>query len=81
MAIAQTSNFSITGKIGDLNKPAKIYLDYSAEGKGNSDSATLVNGTFKFTGNISGYASGRMTLSSEGVRDKETYRTKGHKPA
>jgi peroxiredoxin len=77
LAIAQTPNFSITGKIGNFNKPAKIYLDYSAEGKGNSDSATLVNGTFKFTGNVSGYASGRMTLSREGIRDKEIYGTKG----
>lgn len=77
LAIAQTPNFSITGKIGNLNKPAKIYLDYSAEGTGKSDSATLVNGTFKFTGNITGYAGGRMTLSREGIRDKEIYGTKG----
>lgn len=77
LAIAQTPNFTISGKIGNLNKPAKIYLDYNSEGKGGTDSCELLNGTFKFTGNIAGYASGRMTLSREGIRDKEIYGTKG----
>jgi len=75
--MAQTPNFTITGKIGNLNKPAKIYLDYTAEGSGKSDSAELVNGSFKFSGSIAGIASSRITLSREGVRDKEIYGTKG----
>lgn len=74
-AAAQSPNFTITGKIGNLNAPAKIYLDYSAEGKGKSDSATLVNGTFKFAGYIPSIANSRMTLSREGIRDKEIYAT------
>ncbi|TKC56913.1 AhpC/TSA family protein [Pedobacter hiemivivus] len=77
MAIAQTPNFTITGKIGNLNAPAKMYIDYNSEGEGKSDSATLVNGAFKFTGNIAGIANSRMTLSREGIRDKEIYGTKG----
>lgn len=77
MAMAQKTDFTITGKIGSLNAPAKIYIDYNSEGKGKSDSATLVNGKFKFTGNVTGYAGGRMTLSREGIRDKEIYGTKG----
>lgn len=75
VAAAQTPNFTITGKIGNLNAPAKIYIDYSSEGEGKSDSATLVNGVFKFEGNIAGIASSRMTLSREGIRDKEIYAT------
>lgn len=75
VAQAQTPNFTIAGKIGNLNAPAKIYLDYSSDGKGKTDSATFVNGTFKFTGYIDGIASGRMTLSREGIRDKEIYAT------
>lgn len=75
MAMAQKPDFTITGKIGNLNAPAKIYIDYSSDGKGKSDSATLVNGAFKFTGNIAGIASSRMTLSREGIRDKEIYAT------
>ncbi|MEJ2882040.1 TlpA disulfide reductase family protein [Pedobacter sp. GR22-6] len=70
---AQTPNFTITGKIGNYNKPAKIYLDYGSDGNGKSDSCELVNGTFKFTGSITNIASGRMTLSREGIRDKEIY--------
>ncbi|MEJ2903427.1 TlpA disulfide reductase family protein [Pedobacter panaciterrae] len=74
---AQTPNFTITGKIGNLNKPAKIYLDYTSEGNGRTDSVELVDGKFKFSGNIAGIASSRMTLSREGIRDKEIYGTKG----
>ncbi|HMI03882.1 MAG TPA: TlpA disulfide reductase family protein [Pedobacter sp.] len=77
IAAAQTPDFTISGKIGNLNKPAKIYLDYTAEGSGRTDSAELVNGTFKFSGNISGNASSRITLSREGIKDKEIYGTKG----
>ncbi|RZK79121.1 MAG: AhpC/TSA family protein [Pedobacter sp.] len=76
-AQAITPNFTITGKIGNLNKPAKIYIDYMADGKGASDSCELVNGAFKFSGNVEGIASSRMTLSREGMRDKEIYGTKG----
>lgn len=77
IAAAQTPNFTITGKIGNLNKPAKIYLDYTAEGTGRTDSVELVDGNFKFSGNIPGIASSRITLSREGIRDKEIYGTKG----
>ena len=78
-AAAQTPapNFTITGKIGNLNKPAKIYLDYSSDGNGKSDSCELVNGIFKFSGYIANIASGRMTLSREGIRDKEIYGSGG----
>ncbi|MES2455909.1 MAG: TlpA disulfide reductase family protein [Bacteroidota bacterium] len=77
IAAAQTPNFTITGKIGNLNKPAKIYLDYSSDGNSATDSAELVNGTFKFSGYIPSIASSRITLSREGIRDKEIYGTKG----
>ncbi|WP_285008986.1 TlpA disulfide reductase family protein [Pedobacter faecalis] len=76
-AAAQAPNFTITGKIGNLNKPAKIYLDYGSDGEGKQDSCELVNGTFKFTGYIANIASGRMTLSREGIRDKEVYGSGG----
>jgi peroxiredoxin len=77
IAAAQTPNFTISGKIGNLNKPAKIYLDYSSDGTGKSDSCELVNGTFKFTGYIPNIASGRITLSREGIKDKEIYGSGG----
>lgn len=64
--MASAQGFTITGKIGNLNKPAKIYLDYNDNGQGGTDSAVLVNGAFKFTGNNPGYAAARITLDHTG---------------
>lgn len=66
MAAAQTPNFTITGKIGTLNKPAKVYIDYMDNGVGHEDSTDLVNGVFKFSGTISGNANARMALAPKG---------------
>ena len=67
VTFAQQSNFSMTGKLGTLDKPAKIYIDYSdANGQGKEDSATVVNGVFTLTGSVSGYTSARMSLDHEG---------------
>lgn len=65
-ASAQTSTFTLTGKIGNLNSPAKVYIDYSDNGTGGEDSTVLVNGSFTFTGNISGIATARMALDHTG---------------
>ncbi|MGN6181773.1 MAG: redoxin domain-containing protein [Mucilaginibacter sp.] len=64
--MASAQGFTITGKIGNLNKPAKVYLDYSDNNSGGTDSAVLVNGTFTFSGNNPGYAAARMTLDHTG---------------
>lgn len=67
VTFAQQSNFSITGKLGTLDKPAKIYIDYSdANGQGKEDSATVVNGVFTLRGSVSGYTNARMSLDHEG---------------
>lgn len=64
---AQKSSFSITGKMGKLDKPAKIYIDYmDANGQGKEDSATVENGVFKISGTVSGYTNARMSLDHEG---------------
>lgn len=49
-AQANKSKFTITGTYGTFNAPVKAYLEYTVNGKDISDSATLKNGTFKFTG-------------------------------
>lgn len=64
--MVSAQGFTITGKIGNLNKPAKIYLDYNDNNTGGTDSAVLVNGTFTFTGNNPGYAAARITLDHTG---------------
>ncbi len=76
IAAAQAPNFTISGKIGHLNKPAKVYFDYTdIETAGShSDSAEVVNGAFKFSGYLTGNAVSRMTLSSDGGgKEKEIY--------
>jgi hypothetical protein len=67
-SFAQANNFTITGHIGKLTKPAMAYLDYTDQGGGGggTDSVYLVDGTFKFTGKVSGYTTARMALSHEG---------------
>jgi thiol-disulfide isomerase/thioredoxin len=66
MATAQTKTFTMTGKIGSLNKPAMVYLDYMDNGEGHADSALLVDGQFKFTGKIKTNAYARMAMDHTG---------------
>lgn len=67
LALAQTPNFTITGKIGNLNKPAMVYMDYMDNGVGHGDSVMLVDGVFKLNGNISSNnAYARMALDHTG---------------
>lgn len=74
LGFCQTPNFTVSGKIGNLNKPARIYFDYMSEGKMFEDSADLVNGAFSFTGHIDKVASSRMVLSRDGGgKGKEIY--------
>jgi peroxiredoxin len=77
-ASAPPTEFTISGKIGTLNKPAKVYLDYHVEGKMTTDSADVVNGAFTLHGPMpaKSIASGRMTLNRDGKgRDYEIYAT------
>ena len=66
MATAQTKPFTMTGKIGTLNKPAMIYLDYMENGQSHADSTYLVDGQFKFAGKLNGNAYARMALDPTG---------------
>jgi peroxiredoxin len=69
LAKAQSNNFTLTGKIGQLNAPAKVYIDYmdfKDNGGNHEDSATVVNGTFTFSGNINGVGTARMALAHNG---------------
>ncbi|TSJ38899.1 AhpC/TSA family protein [Mucilaginibacter corticis] len=68
MAVAQApkTGFTVNGKIGNLNGP-KVYLSFMTDGHDHTDSATLVNGAFKFTGHMSPYSSVRMAIDHKGV--------------
>lgn len=63
---AQSPNFTMTGKIGNLNKPARVYLDYMDNGTPHEDSTDVIEGVFKFSGNIRLNAYARMALAHKG---------------
>ncbi|QHS54686.1 AhpC/TSA family protein [Mucilaginibacter sp. 14171R-50] len=50
LAMAQDAAFTVQGKVGAYNAPAKVYIQYRNAGKTVMDSAVLKNGEFKFTG-------------------------------
>ncbi|PWK76552.1 peroxiredoxin [Mucilaginibacter oryzae] len=53
MAFAQTAPYTIQGKIGNYNAPAKVYVEYRDKDKKLVvDSAVLHEGNFKFTGQV-----------------------------
>ncbi len=45
---AQTGNSMLSGKIGNYNAPAKVFLTYTLNGKNMMDSVVLKNGIFEF---------------------------------
>jgi len=63
---AAQSNFILSGKIGNLNKPAMVYFDYMDNGVSHEDSSVLVNGAFKFSGLIKDIANARMAVAPKG---------------
>lgn len=52
IAFAQDGKYIVQGKVGNLNAPAKIYLQYSVKDKVTTDSVNLKNGQFQFSGNV-----------------------------
>lgn len=66
LAFAQPGTFTISGKIGNLNAPAKAYLDYMENGQGKSDSAVLHNGAFTFKGKLTEPSYSRLILDYTG---------------
>lgn len=49
-SLAQDTKYTVEGKVGNYNLPAKIYLQYRVKDKAVTDSVVLVNGQFKFSG-------------------------------
>jgi peroxiredoxin len=78
LAFAQDSQYTVQGKIGDYNAPAKVYVQYRKDGKTVVDSAVLTGGSFKFTGKtgttpLSGYI--LFNPKGTGLHSSEDYRS------
>ena len=66
---AQPANYTLTGKIGTLSAPAKIYLSNLMMGA-KPDSAILQNGQFEFKGTISSPRQFALILNRTGSKER-----------
>ncbi|TCC93355.1 AhpC/TSA family protein [Pedobacter frigiditerrae] len=57
--------FTIQGKVGTLNEPAKAFLVYKVGTNSITDSATLKNGTFEFKGSVDGVTSASIRVKHD----------------
>lgn len=64
---AQAGEFTINGKIGTLNAPAKAYLLYKNEGKAVTDSAVINKGTFVFKGTVKASTGAQLVIDHTGA--------------
>ncbi|TKC12285.1 AhpC/TSA family protein [Pedobacter polaris] len=58
-------NFTIRGKVGTLNAPAKAFLVYKVGTNSITDSATLKNGVFEFKGSVDGVTSASIRVKHD----------------
>ncbi|SKB87314.1 Peroxiredoxin [Sphingobacterium nematocida] len=58
--------YTIKGKVGTLNSPAKVYMQYREKGQEKLDSATISNGEFKFNGVVDEPSQAYLIISPEG---------------
>jgi len=66
LAAAQTPDFTLKGRIGHYNRPAKIWFDHMEGDVSHSDSAVLVDGRFSFRGKVNGPSAVRMAFAPKG---------------
>ncbi|WP_028295287.1 TlpA disulfide reductase family protein [Olivibacter sitiensis] len=62
LAVFCQETYTIEGKVGDLNAPAKVYLST----RGGLDSADIVNGVFKFSGEVERPTAATLVLAHKG---------------
>ncbi len=67
---AQSGEFTLKGKLGDLNAPAKIFLSYrTTEGVVCKDSCEMKNGTFELKGKLESPVRGAMLYLRRYAKD------------
>ncbi len=59
-------DFTISGKAGNLNAPAKAYINYRTGSQSVLDSADVVNGVFKFNGSVAAPVRGVILMMHHG---------------
>ncbi|MGI4021782.1 MAG: redoxin domain-containing protein [Janthinobacterium lividum] len=66
LAAAQTDDYSLKGKVGSLNSPAKVYLLHRENGQNITDSVALLAGNFEFKGNLTAPTQAILLLDHTG---------------
>ncbi|MCC9138114.1 redoxin domain-containing protein [Pontibacter silvestris] len=66
MVFAQTGSYTLKGKVGSLNSPAKAYLIQAAENGRQTDSAMVKNGAFEFKGTVNSPRKAMLVLDHKG---------------
>lgn len=67
LALAQTNGFTMNGKIGKLNAPARAWLYYEEGDKYVMDSALFKNGEFHFKGTVVKPVKGMLIIDDKAV--------------
>ena len=72
--LAQTG-YTINGKVGSLNAPAKVFLQYRSQNAMVVDSAKITNGAFVFKGSVSEPTAARLFLKHPGTSVEQPMKT------
>jgi peroxiredoxin len=76
MALAQaTETFTINGRLDDVKKPLKVFLNYPSGNQRILDSTTLNNGNFQFNGKVAAPVGAILVLDHKGVGFKGVSKT------
>ncbi len=67
LASAQTDTFTITGKIGNIGAPARVYLAYQLGANKVLDSAFVMNGAFTIKGDLLFPVAAKLLLDHQGL--------------
>lgn len=67
LGVMAQQDFTVAGKVGSLNSPAKAYLVYADNGARKIDSAEIVNGAFSFQGSVAQATMANLAIDHEGV--------------
>src|ERR1035437_9005469 len=65
--LAQNKSYTLKGKVGNVNAPAKVYLNYKNATATVIDSTAIQNGEFEFKGTINDPIQATLVLSYTGA--------------
>lgn len=74
VALMAQQDFTLKGKVGSLNAPAKAYLTYYVGGNAVTDSCNVVKGAFEFKGSIASPTQAMLKVNHDGAPEKTDQR-------